>query len=127
MRKNNAGFSVVETVIAAVLVSAVAALVLPTFVTASRWSAPTASWGFNLAQSQLAMLHEAPDALKWDEQNATNPLSYGSHQMMGDPAAMVVNGRVYKGKYVVPSGGIDRNGDGVEDYRKVISIASWDK
>ena len=121
MNKKCTGFTLVEVVVAAVLVTTVAAVILPAFISAARWGAPTVNWGYNLAQSDLAALHEAPDGPLWDINDPSrNPLSLGRHDT-GDPGVMVVAGRTYKTWYEATP--VVR--DGKEDYRKVKATVSW--
>ena len=117
--RKDRGFTLVEVVVAAVLMAAVAAGLLRAFETMNGISAVQQDrvTAANLARQQLEDLHEA---VRWDWWGLANfPLSPGT--ALGAAAAIVVNGTTYTRSYVV-NAVFD---GGTEAYRRVDVTVRW--
>lgn len=116
--KNEAGFTLLEIIVAVVLVTLVGASVLKTFVNASRFVSPSAPELVAVydARGRLDQLHEEVRNDTWNL--ASNALSVGAHTDTPDP----IDGRTYTRNYVVSSVSLDGAN---EAYRKVVVTESW--
>lgn len=110
-----AGFTLVEVIIAMLLVTTVGASVLMAFVNASRWASPSGLTALYDARGNLDQLNEAVRNDTWNL--ASNDLSVGTHS-----STVTIDGRTYTRNYVVtsvPLGGV------TDAYRKVVATNSW--
>lgn len=118
MRKDEKGFSLIEIMIAALLVTTVAAGALAMLVNAKRMIRPGNNIAGYLAKDKLESLYEAVRQDWWGV--AGNPLSTGGPYT----DTVTVDGILYNRSYNVTA--INANADAVpDDYRKVDVTITW--
>ena len=119
--KNEAGFTLIEIIVAMILVTLVGASVLMAFVNASRWAEPSVLAAVYDARGRLDQLNTEVRSDEWDVSDSGysgNGLSLGTHT----PDELPLNKRTYTQSYVVssvPLGGVS------DAYRKVVVTESW--
>lgn len=114
-RKNAYGFTLMEVVVAMLLVTVVGASIFTAFVNASRWASPSELAAIYDARGKVDQLYESVRQDTWG--GGGSALSPGTYT-----ATVTIDGRVYTQTYVVTSVSLD----GVnEAYRKVVVTDSW--
>ena len=105
----------IEVVVAALLLTTVAAGALSAFNNAARWASPPEATAANIARGQLEQLNESVRQDTWNQAvNTLNPGTYNS--------VVNIDGRDYNQTYVVTSVKLD----GVnEAYRRVVVTETW--
>ncbi len=118
MRKHHDGFTLIELMIAALLMATVAAGVLGMLINAKQAIRPGSSIAGYLVKDKLESLYEAVRQDWWGV--AGNPLSTGGPYT----DTVTVNGVTYNRSYNVTA--VDANADGTtDDYRKVDVTITW--
>ncbi len=112
--KNENGFTLLEVIVAAVLVTIVGASVLMAFVNATRWTDPSSLAAVYDARGKLDQLNEEVRNDTWN----SGALSTGNH----GPSQVTINGRTYTQSYEVTSVPLGSVSDA---YRKVVVTESW--
>ncbi len=110
------GFTLIEVVVAMVVLSTVAVALLRVGISA-RQATPVQmdrAGAENIARMKLESLYESVRQDQWNV--ADQPLSVGTSQ--GSPQNVVVNGKTYILSYTVSSVNLSGDGGG-QDYRKV--------
>ncbi|MBI3315513.1 MAG: prepilin-type N-terminal cleavage/methylation domain-containing protein [Candidatus Omnitrophica bacterium] len=114
------GFTLVEVIIAALLLTTVGAVLFVAFTSAHRWTQPQNSTAFSLARQTAENLYPAVRQSTWT--SSGNPLSAG-YDSSAAPETVVLDAnsyqRSYKVKAVSPAGGT------AKDYRKAEVTVSW--
>ena len=112
---NKAGFTIIEIIVAMLLITTVSAVALTSFVSASRWASPSELVAIYDARGKLDQLYESVRQDTWNA--GGNALSLGTHT-----ATVNIDGRSYTRTYVVTSVSLGGNADA---YRKVVVTDSW--
>jgi len=134
--KNNAGFSLIELIIAMTLLVGVGAMTMYSFSSSAKMTQPGGSVAYNLARGLMEQMHEYVRQDHWGD--AGLPLSVATTPSPGTSTALSaftpqntsasLNGKTYTATYVVNDGSssaLDTNSDGREDFRKVTMTVSW--
>ena len=113
------GFTLVEIIVASLILTTVLVGLLRAFVTARGFQPPqfTRSVASNLAREKLETLYEAVRQDFWED--AARPLGIGLHE---DAPIVMPDGITFTRKTVVSS--VDMDGGG-EDFRKADITVSW--
>ena len=122
--KSPAGFTLIEVIVAALLISGVMALLLSAFVTASHWLRPEENVAYDLGREWFENLYERVRQDGWTD--AAGPLWPRDPR---DPAYPEQNfdldGVRYTRAYRVESINADQDRQGIEDYRRVRMTVRW--
>ena len=116
--KKNTGFSLMEVLVAMVLLATVGGLTMFSFTNSTQATQPSASVAYNYGRGLMEEMYERVRQDHWTDPGL--PLS------LVNPAQFPVralNGKTYTPSYTSTKG--DLNGDGVEDFRKVKMTVSW--
>ena len=119
--KNEAGFTLIEIIIAMILVTLVGASVLMAFVNASRWAEPSVLAAVFDARGKLDQLNEEVRSDEWDPSDG-GYLGNGLSAVTHTPPDRIINNRTYTQSYVVSSVLL---GSVRDAYRKVVVTESW--
>jgi prepilin-type N-terminal cleavage/methylation domain-containing protein len=128
MRKQHgkSGFTLMEILVAMVLLSVVAASALSSFSSSTTVVQSKHNTALNVARSYLEQLYEYVRQDTYGNVNAPLALSGATLPSSG---TQTLDGVVYTTTYQVnpdtPFTPIDVDGDGLEDYRKVRMAVSW--
>ncbi len=121
---NSFGFSLIEVLVAMILLSSIGVLALNSFNNSSRMSGGKQNIAANLAKWLLEDLKPHVRDLGWG--NPALPLAPGAHPA-GLPATYPVftalDGVNYRRGYTVAD--VDIDSDGVADLRRVTAIVDW--
>ena len=123
--KSNAGFSLVEIVIALVILTGVGSMTMSSFVSTAETTKPDASVGYNFGRGIMEKMYEFVRQDQWATNNL--PLSVvgagtgGPFIPQGSTKAL--NGNIYTATYDVTS--VDSNANGQEDFRRVRMAITW--
>lgn len=115
MKTDKRGFTLLELVIAALLLVTVCAGILSAFFNAMRLVDPKAGLESLFARERLERLYEYVRHDWWS--TSTGPLSVGNYP--SDGTRSLPNGKTLSRSYVVTA--VDVNGDAVADYRRVVT------
>ena len=117
-----AGFSLIELLVAMVLLVAISGLAFSSFSSSAKIVQAPNNTAVNVARSVNESLFESVRADQWSPVTgyaSGHPLSTTPAQ----PAAISLNSVTYTPTYTVES--VDVDGDGQEDYRRVKTNVSW--
>ncbi len=120
--KRQSGFTLIEVIIASLLVSTVMAMLLAAFISANRWVSPEYNVAHYLARQQLERLSEQVRQDWWDV-STTDPeqrLNPAYNPPTRPDETLTLDGLSYTRNYVVSS--VTTNG---RDYRKAKVTVSW--
>jgi prepilin-type N-terminal cleavage/methylation domain-containing protein len=121
------GFSLMEVMVAMVLLAAVGGVVMRSFTSSVQVTSPDTGVAYNFGRGVLEQFHERVRADQWA--SPANPLALlpgGRPAIPSNPKTL--NGNTYTASYTVSGDtglAIDTNGDGEEDYRRVVLAVSW--
>ena len=121
------GFTLMEILIAMILLSLVGAVALSALSSSARITQPKNNVAMNIARGYLEELYEYVRA-DWSGNNNSPLALTGSTLPPGPPVPQVLDGVTYTTAYQVnpPTGAIiDLDGDSQEDYRKVTMTVTW--
>lgn len=122
---NNSGFSLIEIVIALVILTGVGAMTMSSFVSSVETSRPDSSIGYNFGRGIMEKMYEFVRQDQWATANlpisVTSPGTGGPFTPQGSVTSL--NGNNYTATYTVNS--VDSNFNGQEDYRRVRMTITW--
>ena len=113
------GFTVMEILVAMVLLAAVAASALSSFTSATRITQPRSGIAQNIARGYLEQFYEY---VRQDQYAAATPTPI-STPPAPPPLTQTLDGTTYTTAYTVTAA--EQNGDAQEDYRRVRMTVSW--
>ena len=118
-RLTRRGFTLIETILAALLLSTVVAGMYGAFVSAARWNRPPFNIAHNIAREKLENLYEAVRADWWDT-GTTAPAGYRLDVGSYPDGQVTVDGLAYSREYIVSA-----VQGGYADYRRVEVKVQW--
>ncbi len=123
--KINAGFSLVEIILAMVILSGVGAMTMSAFVSSIESTQPDSSVAYNFGRGILEKMHEFVRQDQWATSSlplsTTTPGTAGPFTPQGSTKAL--NGKTYTATYTVTTQ--DLNVNAQEDLRKVQMTITW--
>ncbi|GEM_PF-1352728 len=122
-KSRQAGFTLIEVIIASLLVSTVMAMLLAAFISANRWVSPEYNSAHYVARQQLERLSEQVRQDWWNV-SATDPerrLNAAYNPPDRPAETITLDGVTYTRNYTVSN--ISANG---RDYRKAAVAVQWD-
>lgn len=125
--KKNAGFTLMEVLIAMVLLAGVGAMTLSAFTSAARArvTRPDAGVAYNFGRGLMEQMNEFVRQDQWSSSglplSTTSPGTAGPFRPQGSTTTL--NGKTYTARYTVTPQ--DANSDSLEDFRKVKMTVSW--
>jgi len=126
MRPCRKGFSLIEVLVAMVLLAGVGGSMIYAFSSSGQVTQSDHGVAYNIARGQLEQLFERVRQDTWP--NAALPLSLQTAPARPAIAPKSLNGKTFTPTYTVnndSSAVVDVNGDGQEDYRRVRMNVSW--
>ena len=118
--KDSSGFSLIEILVAMVLLVAVSGLAFSAFSSSAKVQQTPNNVAANVSRGIIEQLREFVRA----NPVAGNPLAVGAYSTgSGLATSISLNGTTFSPTYNVVS--VDINGDGIEDYRKVDTRVQW--
>ncbi len=128
--KNCAGFSLVEIIIAMLILTGVGAMTMSAFVSSAKTTQPGANIGYNFGRGIFEKMYEFVRQDQWAA--ASLPLSLATPGTGGpftpQGSTTTLNGKTYTAAYTVNGNSgtaIDSNSDGKEDFRRVRMTVTW--
>ncbi len=117
--KSRGGFSLMEVLIAILLLAGVGAMTMYAFSSSTQATQPGASVAYNFGRSIMEEMHERVRQDQWPTANL--PLSLSNPGPQGQIKSL--NSKTYTANYTVTTQ--DANVDGQEDFRRVRMTVSW--
>ena len=128
MVKKEMGFTLMEVLVAMLLLVGVAGMVMPAFTSSVKISKPAAGVAYNFGRGLLEQMYEFVRQDWWFtpgyplDPGAPGTVDPGSG-FVPQNSSLTANNKIYTATYTVTP--VDKNGDTNEDFRKVDMTVTW--